>query len=179
MIQLKLKLNSDKPSTVYSLNGKSYRLIPGTNVLNLEYEDYVSLAKALAITPVDKPSKEHKEDKAVEDHKEDAQPEIKDAGPVHNDSAAEQPSDDNVNDDSVNNDIAENDISENELDTVADVVDNNTSSEAANTVNEAVDYSSWSYTKLKSEYKRITGNACKLKKEEVIAFLQENANNVE
>ena len=148
------------------------------DVLNLEYEDYVSLAKALAITPVDKPSKEPKEDKAVEDRKEDIQPETKDAETTHND-AVEQPSNDTINDDSVNNDTVENDLSKNELDTVADAVDNNTVSEVASTVNEAVDYNSWSYTKLKSEYKRITGNACKLKKEEVIAFLQENANNVE
>lgn len=38
------------------------------------------------------------------------------------------------------------------------------------------DYSTWSYTKLKAEYKSITGKSCKLKKEEVIQFLQEQNN---
>ena len=39
MIQLKLKLNSDKPSTVYSLNGKSYRLVPGPKQVLTKYHN--------------------------------------------------------------------------------------------------------------------------------------------
>ena len=47
MVKLKLTLNSHKPSVVYSTNGKHYLLNPGRNTLNLSYEDYVALAKAL------------------------------------------------------------------------------------------------------------------------------------
>ena len=63
MIQLKLKLNSKKPTTVYAANGKTYQLNPGSNVLNLEYEDYLSLAKALGIKPVDNKKQEEPENK--------------------------------------------------------------------------------------------------------------------
>ena len=68
MIQLKLKLNSKKPTTVYAANGKTYQLNPGSNVLNLEYEDYLSLAKALGIKPVDNKKQEEPENK---ENKED------------------------------------------------------------------------------------------------------------
>jgi len=37
-------------------------------------------------------------------------------------------------------------------------------------------YSEMSYSQLKTEYKRITGKSCKLKKEEVIEFLREHEN---
>jgi hypothetical protein len=180
MIQLKLKLNSNKPSTVYSLNGKSYRLVPGTNVLNLEYDDYISLAKALSITPVEKPAKDHKEDK-IEDNKTSPKLENEPA-PVEKSPMCEhtQSADySNVNNNAEDNEVSTGDCED--LDTIdkhaqSDPIENEDLKES---LNESFDYSSWSYTKLKSEYKRVTGNACKLKKDEVIAFLQENTNNVE
>ena len=101
MIQLKLKLNSNKPTTVYAANGKTYQLNPGSNVLNLEYEDYLSLAKALGIKPVDNKkqeeleNKEKKEDNQSEEqeeleNKEDNQAEVKEESENKEDKAEEQ-----------------------------------------------------------------------------------------
>lgn len=173
MIQLKLSLNSDRPSTVYSLNGKSYRLQPGSNVLNLEYEDYVSLAKALSIIPVEKPKEkkeEPKEEVREPERIEETKEEVKESEPVEDHKELVQEPSNNSdtltddNDNVINNEV-ENNKSEKELDKSEPTV-------------EVVDYSTWSYNKLKAEYKRVTGNVCKLKKEDVIAFLQENNSNV-
>ena len=122
MIQLKLKLNSKKPTTVYAANGKTYQLNPGSNVLNLEYEDYLSLAKALGIKPVDNKKQEETENKEKKE-------------------------------------------------------DNPSEEQEVDLVNECVDYSAWSLKQLKSEYKKITGENCKLKKDDIISFLQERTSN--
>ena len=53
MVKLQLTLKSDKPNFVHALNGKSFKLQPGANTLILEYDDYVSLATALGIKPID------------------------------------------------------------------------------------------------------------------------------
>ena len=122
MIQLKLKLNSKKPTTVYAANGKTYQLNPGSNVLNLEYEDYLSLAKALGIKPVDNKKQEEPENKEKKE-------------------------------------------------------DNPSEEQAVDLVNAGADYSAWSLKQLKSEYKKITGENCKLKKDDIILFLQERTSN--
>lgn len=122
MIQLKLKLNSNKPTTVYAANGKTYQLNPGSNVLNLEYEDYLSLAKALGIKPVDNKKQEEPENKEKKE-------------------------------------------------------DNPSEEQGVDLVNEGVDYSAWPLKQLKSEYKKITGENCKLKKDDIISFLQERTSN--
>ena len=62
-VQLKLKLNSKVPTKVYATNGKHYMLQPGSNVLSLEYNDYVSLTKALGIK-----TKDELQSKAAEKH---------------------------------------------------------------------------------------------------------------
>lgn len=142
MVKLKLTLKSKHSSTVYATNGKSYRLQPGSNTLNLEYEDYLALAKSLGIKPVENKKDEdkvpEKEELKQETAKEEAKP--TEPEPVAEPETAEEP---------VKEDAKE------------------------------VDYSTWSYTKLKAEYKAITGKACKLKKDEVIAFLQEHNSNAE
>ena len=122
MIQLKLKLNSKKPTTVYAANGKTYQLNPGSNVLNLEYEDYLSFAKALGIKPVDNKKQEEPENKEKKE-------------------------------------------------------DNPSEEQAVDLVNAGADYSAWSLKQLKSEYKKITGENCKLKKDDIISFLQERTSN--
>ena len=139
MIQLKLKLNSNKPTTVYAANGKTYQLNPGSNVLNLEYEDYLSLAKALGIKPVDNKKQEEPENK---ENKEDNQ-------------AEEQE----------------------ELENKEKKEDNQFEEQEVDLVNEGVDYSAWSLKQLKSEYKKITGENCKLKKDDIVSFLQERTSN--
>ena len=152
MIQLKLKLNSKKPTTVYAANGKTYQLNPGSNVLNLEYEDYLSLAKALGIKPVDNKKQEEPENK---EKKEDNQAEVKEESENKEDKAEEQE----------------------ELDNKEKKEDNPSEEQAVDLVNAGADYSAWSLKQLKSEYKKITGENCKFKKDDIISFLQERTSN--
>ena len=153
MIQLKLKLNSKKPTTVYAANGKTYQLNPGSNVLNLEYEDYLSLAKALGIKPVDNKKQEEPENK---EKKEDNQSEEQEDLENKEDNQAE--------------------VKE-ELDNKEKKEDNPSEEQAVDLVNTGADYSAWSLKQLKSEYKKITGENCKLKKDDIISFLQERTSN--
>ena len=166
MIQLKLKLNSKKPTTVYAANGKTYQLNPGSNVLNLEYEDYLSLAKALGIKPVDNKKQEEPE------NKEDNQAEVKEESENKEDKAEEQEELDNK-------EKKEDNPSEEqeELDNKEKKEDNPSEEQAVDLVNAGADYSAWSLKQLKSEYKKITGENCKLKKDDIISFLQERTSN--
>ena len=170
MIQLKLKLNSKKPTTVYAVNGKTYLLKPGSNTLNLEYNDYLSLAKALGIKPVENkkdkataPAPEVKEDPKpaeepapVEEAKEEPEkveePAAEDPAPRTEEAPAEEP----AKDAEPENEAVEEPAQEDEAPAA-----------------EEVDYSTWTTKQLKAEYKKITGETCKLKKEEIITFLQE------
>ncbi len=182
MVTLKLTLKSKRPSIVYALNGKAYRLMPGRNALQLEYEDYVSLAKALGIkyaanndnkesskqtsdkkeantedvAPVKEPvSEEHKQEESKSE-------EPKSEEQVHNEQTSEEP----APEESKHEEPAHEEQKSEEpvKDDVAD--------------QKEPDYSSWSYTQLKAEYKAITGSTCKMKKAEVIQFLQEHNANV-
>ena len=156
MIQLKLKLNSKKPTTVYAANGKTYQLNPGSNVLNLEYEDYLSLAKALGIKPVDNKKQEEPENK---EKKEDNQAEVK-----------EELDNKEKREDNQSEKQEEPENKENKE-------DNPSEEQAVDLVNAGADYSAWSLKQLKSEYKKITGENCKLKKDDIISFLQERTSN--
>ena len=182
MIQLKLKLNSNKPTTVYAANGKTYQLNPGSNVLNLEYEDYLSLAKALGIKPVDNKkqeeleNKEKKEDNPSEkqeetENKED-QAEVKEESENKEDQAEEQEEPDNK-ENKEDNPSEE----QEELDNKENKEDNTSEKQEVDLVNAGADYSAWSLKQLKSEYKKITGENCKLKKDDIISFLQERTSN--
>ena len=181
MIQLKLKLNSKKPTTVYAANGKTYQLNPGSNVLNLEYEDYLSLAKALGIKPVDNKkqeeteNKEKKEDNPSEKQEEHENKEKKEDNPSEKQEESENKEDqaevkkepENKKDQAEEQEELENKEKE----------DNPSEEQEVDLVNEGVDYSAWSLKQLKSEYKKITGENCKLKKDDIISFLQERTSN--
>lgn len=157
MVQLKLTLKSKKPSNVYALNGKSYRLQPGKNTLNLEYDDYVSLAKALGIKPVEKDAVPAKETKAPAKEPEIVEKQEPKQEPVTEEPVAEEP-------------VAEEPAAEAQADDHAE--DTNEEPESSGH-NKEIDYASWSYNQLKKEYKRVTGNTCRMKKADVIQFLQE------
>lgn len=182
MIQLKLKLNSKKPTTVYAANGKTYQLNPGSNVLNLEYEDYLSLAKALGIKPVDNKKQEEPENK---EKKEDS-PSEKQEKPENKEKKEDNPSEkqeepENKEDQAEVKKEPENkkDQAEEqeELENKEKKEDNPSEEQEVDLVNEGVDYSAWSLKQLKSEYKKITGENCKLKKDDIISFLQERTSN--
>ena len=164
MIQLKLKLNSKKPTTVYAANGKTYQLNPGSNVLNLEYEDYLSLAKALGIKPVDNKKQEEPENK---EKKEDNPSEKQEETENKEDQAEVKKEPENKKDQAEEQEELENKEKE----------DNPSEEQEVDLVNEGVDYSAWSLKQLKSEYKKITGENCKLKKDDIISFLQERTSN--
>lgn len=187
MIQLKLKLNSKKPTTVYAVNGKTYLLNPGSNVLNLEYDDYLSLAKALGIKPVENkkaaPVAESKSEKKVENEpavvkkadKKDPEPEkveekveapAKDEpAPVEDAAKEEAPAKEEV----PAEEPAKEEVKSEDAEPKAKAEDANEAPAA-----EEVDYSTWTLKQLKAAYKELTGETCKLKKDEVVAFLQEH-----
>lgn len=183
-VQLKLKLNSKVPTKVYATNGKHYMLQPGSNILNLEYNDYVSLTKALGIKTKDelqnKASEQHEDtQKPAEPTMEQSESKVEDDKPAEpkldEPAPAEQ---DNHEDDTCTEDTCESDTEEPHEDP-APVEDDPES--VAEDVQEPcdIDYTSMSYTQLKAEYKKVTGKSCKLKKDEIIAFLQEHNSDVE
>ena len=165
MIQLKLKLNSNKSTTVYAANGKTYQLNPGSNVLNLEYEDYLSLAKALGIKPVDNKKQEEPENKEKkEDNPSEKQEEIENK----EDQAEVKKASENKDNQAEEQEEPENKEKKE---------DNTSEEQGVDLVNEVADYSAWSLKQLKSEYKKVTGENCKLKKDDIISFLQERISN--
>ena len=165
MIQLKLKLNSKKPTTVYAANGKTYQLNPGSNVLNLEYEDYLSLAKALGIKPVDNKKQEESENK----EKKEDNPSEKQEEPENKEEQAEVKKEPENKKDQAEE--------QEELENKEKKEGNPSEEQEVDLVNEGVDYSAWSLKQLKSEYKKITGENCKLKKDDIISLLQERTSN--
>ncbi len=178
-VQLKLKLNSKVPTKVYATNGKHYMLQPGSNILSLEYNDYVSLTKALGIK-----TKDELQSKAAEKHEDTqkpAEPAIKQPEPkVEDVKPAEQ---DNHEDNTCNEDTCNKDTCESATEELHEdpIPAEDTQEPATENVQEQcdTDYATMSYNQLKSEYKKVTGKSCKLKKDEIIAFLQEHNSDVE
>lgn len=212
MVVLKLKLSSEKPKKVYALNGRSYLLKPGSNTLNLDYNEYVSLAKALGITPVkqdevkkeESPSKKPQVDCETEektskgscccdgdscsfcpeetDEEVQTQLQASDMSKPEEDSEQEcfaheeTPSTEECNnpscDDEASNSLADSESSSTHETSSPEAVSEDISDSEGGDSTE--DYGSWSWADLRSEYKRVSGKACKLKKEAVIQFLREN-----
>lgn len=186
MSKIKFKLKSVCTTYIKDTNGKLYKLNPGLNTLELNYDDYVSLATALGIRV------KHKSDTEAK-HTSDSSKISKSPVTEHDQqSTATDIVDDTVKDivDNINENAVD-DVDENTVDNIsdsnttdevdtdaADVADTDTNNEPMDDLDnsDTIDYSSWSYNKLKSEYKKITGTNCRLKKGDVIAFLQEHSN---
>lgn len=181
MIQLKLKLNSKKPATVYAVNGKTYVLKPGSNVLDLEYNDYISLARALGIKSIenkkeDAPAPAEEAQKPVVENKP-----VVEGKPVAKDKPApvEEPAEE-VREEALAEEANDEPTEENHEEAPVEEPAEEAHDEEApaeEPVKEEVDYSTWTLKQLKAEYKAITGETCKLKKDEVITFLQEHRSN--
>ena len=184
MVKLQLTLKSDKPNFVHALNGKSFKLQPGANTLILEYDDYVSLATALGIKPIDNEIKQDVEcsrddhldtheqactnDEALDEHTSetlDSSTETKQ--PINTDNA-----DNADNADSTEQEIIENTDESSQDAELEDSTESNKVEVETEAKKELIDYSSWPISRLKSKYKSVTGNVCKLKKDEIIEFLQ-------
>ena len=181
MAKISFKLNAIRSVTVRALNGKLYNLKSGVNSFELEYKDYAALLKALGMKP--KPEKKAVKQTEVSDSKELKENEsVTDEKPVNDTSTTqsdETPSDEHNDESEVSEDEQEAQEDES-LDESADELETSHESEALCNEQEVkedskeADYASMSYTKLKAEYKRITGKQCKLKKDELIKFLQEH-----
>ena len=188
MVKLQLTLKSDKPNFVHALNGKSFKLQPGANTLILEYDDYVSLATALGIKPIDNEIKQDVEcsrDDHLDTHEQvcthdDACDEALDERALETvDSSTETEqhidvvnAENNDNTDSTAQEIIENKDESSQDAELEDSIESNTAEVETEAKKELIDYSSWPISRLKSKYKSVTGNVCKLKKDEIIEFLQ-------
>ena len=191
MVKLQLTLKSDKPNFVHALNGKSFKLQPGANTLILEYDDYVSLATALGIKPIDNEIKQDVEcsrddhldtheqacthDEALDEHALetlDSSTETEQHIDVDNVDNVEN----NDNTDSTEQNTIENTDEPSQDAELADSIESNTAEVETEAKKELIDYSSWPISRLKSKYKSVTGNVCKLKKDEIIEFLQNKDN---
>lgn len=175
MAKINFKLKAIRSVTVRALNGKLYNLKSGVNSFELEYNDYAALLKALGMKP--KPEKKDVKQAKASDYKE-----LKDEDSVNDTSTAQSDEtsvDEHTDESEVSTD--EQEAKEDEsLDESADELETSQESETLDNEQEVKedskksDYASMSYTKLKAEYKRITGKQCKLKKDELIKFLQEH-----
>ena len=187
MVKLQLTLKSDKPNFVHALNGKSFKLQPGANTLILEYDDYVSLATALGIKPIDNEIKQDVEcsrDDHLDTHEQacthdealdepaletlDSSTETEQHIDVDNVDNVEN----NDNTDSTEQNTIENTDESSQDAELEDSIESNTAEVETEAKKELIDYSSWPISRLKSKYKSVTGNVCKLKKDEIIEFLQ-------
>lgn len=190
MVKLQLTLKSDKPNFVHALNGKSFKLQPGANTLILEYDDYVSLATALGIKPIDNEIKQDVEcsrddhldtheqacthDEALDEHAlETLDLSTETEQPINTDNADNADNTDNTDKtDSTEQDTIENTDESSQDAELEDSIESNTTEVETEAKKELIDYSSWPISRLKSKYKSVTGNVCKLKKDEIIEFLQ-------
>lgn len=191
MVKLQLTLKSDKPNFVHALNGKSFKLQPGANTLILEYDDYVSLATALGIKPIDNEIKQDVEcsrddhldtpeqacthdevsDEALDEHTfETLDSSTETEQHIDVDNADNTDNVDNV--DSTEQEIIENTDESSQDAELEDSTESNKVEVETEAKKELIDYSSWPISRLKSKYKSVTGNVCKLKKDEIIEFLQ-------
>ena len=176
MAKINFKLKAIRSVTVRALNGKLYNLKSGVNSFELEYKDYAALLKALGIKP--KPEKKSIKQTEVSDSKElkdnesitDEKP-VNDTSTTHSD---ETSSDEHDDESEVQEDESLDESTDESLDESADESDTLCNEQEVQEDSKEVDYASVSYTKLKAEYKRITGKQCKLKKDELIKFLQEH-----
>ena len=187
MVKLQLTLKSDKPNFVHALNGKSFKLQPGANTLILEYDDYVSLATALGIKPIDNEIKQDVEcsrDDHLDTHEQvcthdealdepaletlDSSTETEQHIDVDNVDNVEN----NDNTDSTEQNTIENTDESSQDAELEDSIESNTAEVETEAKKELIDYSSWPISRLKSKYKSVTGNVCKLKKDEIVEFLQ-------
>lgn len=187
MVKLQLTLKSDKPNFVHALNGKSFKLQPGANTLILEYDDYVSLATALGIKPIDNEIKQDVEcsrddhldtheqacthDETLDEHAfETLGSSTESEQPINADNTDNADNDDKT--DSAEQEIIENTDESSQDAELEDSIESNTTEVETEAKKELIDYSSWPISRLKSKYKSVTGNVCKLKKDEIIEFLQ-------
>lgn len=168
MAKINFKLNAIRSVTVRALNGKLYNLKSGVNSFELEYNDYAALLKALGMKP--KPEKKDVKQAKASDSKE-----LKDEE-LANDTSTAQSGETSVDEHTDEQEVKEDELFDESASELEDEQDSEVlvNEQEVKEDSKKSDYASMSYTKLKAEYKRITGKQCKLKKDELIKFLQEH-----
>lgn len=175
MVKLQLTLKSDKPNFVHALNGKSFKLQPGANTLILEYDDYVSLAGALGIKPIENETKSapaHFNDECSDTLDTTDELASEDVQSIDDESSEQTDTVDDTALEQIEQETIENTDEQSQDAELEDNIESNTAEVETEAKKELIDYSSWPISRLKSKYKSVTGNACKLKKDEIIEFLQ-------
>ena len=169
MAKINFKLKAMRSVTVRALNGKLYNLKSGVNSFELEYNDYAALLKALGMKP--KPEKKDAKQAKVSESKE-----LKDNESIVAEEPVSDTSTEKSDETSPDERADESEVSTDEQEDGQEdeSLDESEDEQEAKEDSKEVDYDSMSYTKLKAEYRRITGKQCKLKKDELIKFLQEH-----
>ena len=171
MAKINFKLKAMRSVTVRALNGKLYNLKSGVNSFELEYNDYAALLKALGMKP--KPEKKDAKQAKVSESKELKDNESIVAEEPVSDTSTARP-DETSSDEHTDESEVSTDEQEDRQEDASDESEVSEDEQEAKEDSKEVDYDSMSYTKLKAEYKRITCKQCKLKKDELIKFLQEH-----
>lgn len=164
MAKIKIKLNSKRSTTIRATDGKYYKLHAGENIIELERSDYSALISALGI----KPNSEKKQKRSEPELPKEPVVE-QSTEPVVEQSTEQLVADSQeaaIDDESSAHSEYTSDEPVSASDETLDSVENEDSDQ----------FSQMSYTQLKAAYKEITGKNSKLKKDELIKFLQEHNN---
>ena len=180
MSKIKFNLKSVCSITIKDANGKAYRLKQGANTLELDTDDYLALTKSLGLKPTLLRNKQHTHKQAAkpavktndtQDTQSKQELQVDNAPSLESDKVEEVVESVSESNTESTDEAKEQDHAESADDTKELIDDTAHTEDTAH-----IDYSTWTYNELKAEYKNITGNNCRLKKGEIIAFLQEHEN---
>lgn len=200
MAKVKISLRSVHNTEVKLSTGTVVKLAAGKNVVELDQEDYEALVKKLGYKIPQKPAEAPKVENCPKINKhiiEELTERLKNKNKLKTSEATEDTPVENVEATQAEN------TEDKSVETTESAEVNSTESSEAAQVETAstevtedkpvettddkpaenvegtkkeLDYTSMSYNELKAEYKRVTGQSCKLKKAEIIQFLQEHNN---
>lgn len=200
MAKVKISLRSVHNTEVKLSTGTVVKLAAGKNVVELDQEDYEALVKKLGYKIPQKPAEAPKVENCPKINKhiiEELTERLKNKNKLKTSEAVEDAPVENVEATQAENtedksvETAESaEVNSTESSETAQVETASTEAtedksvettddkpaENVEDTKKELDYTSMSYNELKAEYKRVTGQSCKLKKAEIIQFLQEHNN---
>lgn len=195
MAKVKISLCSVHNTEVKLSTGTVVKLAAGKNVVELDQEDYEALVKKLGYKIPQKPAEAPKVENCPKINKhiiEELTERLKNKNKLKTSEAVEDTPVENVEatqaestedtpvETTESAEVNSTECSEAaQAETVSTETTEATDDKPAENVEDTkkeLDYTSMSYNELKAEYKRVTGQSCKLKKAEIIQFLQEHGN---
>lgn len=202
MTKVKISLRSVHNTEVKLSTGTVVKLAAGKNVVELDQEDYEALVKKLGYKIPQKPVEAPKVENCPKINKhiiEELTDRLKNKNKLKTSEATEDTPVENVEStpaestDTENKPVETTESAEVNSTESSEVVQAETTpaedtedkpvettddkpAENTEATKKELDYTSMSYNELKAEYKRVTGQSCKLKKAEIIQFLQEHDN---